>query len=687
MSDAVIWVNGLTGSDANDGLSPNSQKRSFAAAMQAARVAALAGYSNIDVKFYGNNVLQYFCAATEYWGNAYNVSGRVTLSSYGDGKARISGGIKKTGFVQGPSQGLYVAPCLERPRTVHSGARRKMVRASLGADNDFYRINSWATPSQSVLINTALAPSPAAILAGLEMVILMGWSKSFLRVQSAADAGGGLTRVFFEVPERDVEFAKGDLSAPGLNSSFAFGPFHIDGDRFWFENAREYANVQGSWHCDGSTIQVGLPPGCNSVEQLEAEGVYVGGISTCLNFYGASMANPVRNIVLRDLIFEYFDWQVPNTQGYVGYGGGLSLYDNSGTLGFLNTPAAVNVQLIDGFLSEGCEYRDLGTVGIRGLGFRNMRLEGNAFANVAASAWRIDAYNPPESILGIKLNEVDDGLYHHNNVIVDCSVVYTGAAAFAGNFSSFSCESNDFVRLPSIGLNVGNGGRGNATWVGKASIGLNLFQETMQVTADGGAAYFNTNMSGRSKPAPVQSQNAAIDVWCNHFLNHYKAVYHSHTQDYAPCVYGDLETSDMWVRHNIIENASLAFQENCSLFNLFENNVLINVGRERRSAYSGYNIFDPVTGLNTLYQPPLSKPPTVDDNNKMFGLGPYAGAAFQVRQPFLIADDVIDVSGEYNTLSTFRNNGPNVEPSPLHMGAPKAIREKYSQYIKERFVS
>lgn len=680
----TVWLN-TYGSDSANGLSPESPKRTFAAAMQALRVAAATAAA--DVTLYVAGGQDHFVDGASYWTTGNNPpNGIVHVKPYGSSaRPWFSGGVPVTGFEQTTQAGIFEASFTGKPRHVWQGRRRNMFRSRLGEANPSYAVFAWDTPSQSLLISSALVPSAAAVADnGLELVVAIGWSKSFLRVFDIVNAGGGLHRVFSKFPENLVEFAKGDLSAPGLLAPFAYGPYHFAGQRFWFENTRQFCDVQGAWHASGSKLRIGTPQGVSSLAQLEHEGIIAGSTPTAFVLSASSVSAPIVPFVFNGIGFKHFDWNTPNDEGYVGYYDGLRLtYNPVGpSLGFGSVPAIIEGYNARGLQLIDCVVADVGGAGVRAFGFKDFTIESSAFVNVASSSVLASSsvsIDAPAN--GLDPSEISSGFNVRDSVFVDSGATYTGSAIADNCARDTDISYNTFLRGTDGAFSCGFGSRTGGTWASNVKVSWNEFKDLMNFTTDGGAVYFNGNLNGAVATAVPLPHKARVDVFANKFSNIRKSD-KDPSGGKTSSFYADLGSTAIWVRQNWFVDCDIAFQENCTLFNRFESNCVGTGVQTRVVSYAGYNSYSPVTGTFTLYEPPLENPPSLTSIAKFDGTGLWTGRAFKdIQRGFATPQEVIDPQGVYQSSSFYADNSvTTVVPKTGHGASAKTL-EKFKEYL------
>lgn len=678
----TVWLNNQ-GSDLNSGLSSSYPKRTFASAMAALRSAG--AITSGDVTLYIAGSQDHYIDTAEFWVSSNNpVNGAVKIRPYGSGRPWLSGGERVSGFSATSQQGVVEALFTGKPRHVWQGARKTMFRARLGQSNPLYSAFEWDTATKSMLISSSLVPSLAALMRGdLEMLISIGWSKSFLRVFSISDAGSGLHRVFFKYPENVVEFAKGDLANPGAGIPFSYGPYHQAAQRFWWENSREFCNVQGSWHANGSTLALGIPNGVASIVQLEDEGVFAGKTQTALVLYSPSILQPVGPFDIEGIGFKHFDWSAPNESGYVGYYDGLRLtYDTStSSLAFSQVPAVIEAYNTQGFRVHDCVVLDVGGVAIRAFGYKDLKINGNAFVNVASSSIIASSSCSVDApVQGLDPNILSRGLYIKDNVFVDSGNTYTGSAVADNCALDSYISNNNFLRGTDGAISVGFGARTKGGWPINVNVSFNDIDGVMSYTTDGAAVYFNGNINGSVPTAVPLPHNSKVNFFANKIKNVRKSGFDP-SGGKTSAFYVDLGSSAVWARQNWIIDCDVAFQENCALFNRVTDNRIENTSLNQFISYAGYNSYDADTKQFTLYEAPTENPASAISLAKFNGTGQWAGRAFKDIQPFSTPQAVLSPLGVYNTLSLYeRNNALSLVPL-TGFGASIQTKLRFSEYL------
>jgi hypothetical protein len=691
-----IFCNSRDGNDANTGASAGDAVQSVPVAL--AKIRALLTITVVDVEllFYGENGVRitYNFEATQYWteADAHAAGKRVRFGAYGTGTPywtacdRVSGWEADSGstnprIVRAPLTGSHCDVWLEDGTP--------LVRSRLGRFNDYYRIELWEPGTVSVIISTALVPY-VQTYSGMVMAIQMGWALSYLRVADIVPATvvgySDVSRVTFEA-EGVVEFAKAD---GGLGSLFPFGPFHNDlGQRFWWENKEEFLVYEtGQWWHNTNTGQlyVHLPSHIEDAAALDALGVFVSnGLSTLFAIGSSADGLFVEGFDLEDIGVMRVGYNLPASEGYIGYGVGLSFYNNAGTIAFHQIPPAILIYRSRSVGIRRNYFREIGGVAFGSYyGLSDIDFDGNAFARIGACAVVFNAVKTPFS--GMEVEDQATRLRFTNNVAFDTGYLYVGTCFVIGPWNYARVLRNRVSNCTDDAFAINTGARLTPMWTRDILVMDNDVDTVMTMTTDGGAFYASGNLNGRHlvEHTPVHPTGPCLRFIRNRVRNVRRSGYDP-GGGHVGCFYPDLGSEGVIIAQNYAENCDLFFLENCSLWNTVVDNCLIDVDEVDRIFYSGFNdVRDTEEGLETTtYLPPLNNPPNADDIAKFNGTGLYVGRAFKDVIPFpTIQHCFKGTTQDYESLSSRFNNGPFVKVNMAHVGPDAATLARFPELLQ-----
>lgn len=733
-----LYLDGINGNDASSGLTEALAKKTHGAAWTLlAATLATAPADSVRLLIRGDGA-EYTVATTSYLAATQNLPGasdRIIIQGYGETRPYYNA---RTPLADGWTDvrlGVIrrALPPGANIRSLWMANGTHLTRSQEGRFNPFYKVFSWDEDTNSLLISSALVPN-VTDFSKLELVVVEGWSKSFLRVFGIADAGSGLHRVFIDEPPQFIEFTKGNYNqgSPGLGMPFAFGPYHAPGQHMWWEGAQEFCYGASTWTVEGGYIYVGLPPSMrNAADFMAAGGALIpNGLSTAFNLFGSSGAARVRNVHLDNVGFEGFDWNVPNAEGYVGYLSGAALVNNAGTYGFRNIPAAVETTWTSGLNVTRCHFRDIAGMGLRGTTPQHIAVEnGNVFEYIGASAvcygWGGSNFAAPAN------DDLNYQCWLRGNTFRNIGHTYCGSAAFVSAWLSLLCEHNSFEDCADDGLGIGTGALVNGNAYGDWTVRWNSFKRVMQVVVDGAAIYLTGNPCGTRVFGPsMQPFHRTARIYGNYFEDIRNSGNDPQGGE-AACIYFDLGVQGALAYCNFAKRCDVFFVENCSPWNTCTSNRLEQVLHEHLTFYSGYNVEDGAGGY-TFHAAPYSNPPTGTitgearwkgiynpvgnystgdviaantggfwsgyqalratvgdaphaspadwvafhpvgyDMDSFYGTGAYTGRSFkELVGGFALPEDVINTDGTYNSNSLVTGNGPTVPIDVSNAGVPR----------------
>jgi NPCBM-associated, NEW3 domain of alpha-galactosidase/Carbohydrate esterase 2 N-terminal len=228
---------------------------------------------------------------------------------------------------------------------------------------------------------------------------------------------------------------------------------YVDGKQDTSQNFTE--NTSGNTRLAQQVVYSvqGLPRGTHTVKIVKTGGTYL-----TIDGFGVipNAINPVRNIAVRHIAFEYSTWNLPETTGYIDNQAGV-LWDTSGATPTPTiVPAAVTVSRGSGITFTGDTFGHLGATGVDlADGTQNSGVYNSVITDTAGG--------------GVSVGEVDD--YFQNNralmtagdTIADNVISYVGqdysdtVGVWAGYTRDLTITHNDIGHTPYSGMSIGWG--------------------------------------------------------------------------------------------------------------------------------------------------------------------------------------------------------------------------------------
>ncbi|MBP2479652.1 hypothetical protein JOF53_008524 [Crossiella equi] len=393
----------------------------------------------------------------------------VTWQAAPGATPRVSGGEPVTGWTaHDPGANIWVAPV---PRGVDS--RQLYVdgtlapRASIGISRNDVRI----TPTGMTITNPALnylATLPQQNR--IELESLNSFTDRFSPVQSIS----GSTITMQQPAWRNNNWGYDTLAKP-----FAGGSLTL-------HNAYSFLRTAGQWYLDPAAgrLYYKIAAGQSPV----GRDIVLPRLTSLVRMSG-SHANPVRDITVRDLVFEHTTWLQPGTSaGYANQQSGTFIATahqmpadfltscQSGCRQFEaarnswgQVPAAVQVSAATGINLSGNTFRHLGQVGLGigndanahqsgvGLGAANITVSRNTFTNlsgggIVVGGVRPDAHHPASPAL------VNRDITIRNNLVTEVAKDYKDMAGILATYVTRGLiEHNEVSNLAYDGIDIGWG--------------------------------------------------------------------------------------------------------------------------------------------------------------------------------------------------------------------------------------
>lgn len=466
-----VWVS-TTGNDSNDG-SKNHPKLTIQSAIRQVRemrrlkVDGIERGINIIIKGGTYNLYEPLYIRPEDSGTKYSPT---TITNAKDDEVIISGGIDVTNWKK--SGGLWVAdvpdfngiPINFRQMWVDG---RKAVRARDVVDFEKMHRIVGNDPINEILWVPSKAVKPILNAPYPEMVLHEMWCIANLRIKSI-ELHGDSAAVRFHNPESKIQFEHpwpSPMTEPGRES-----PFYLT-------NAKELLDQPGEWFHDIKTNKVYYYP--LPSEDMRSVKVTIPVIETLVEVEG-TLDRPVKNIVFKNINFNYTTWMRPSEKGHVPLQAGMYLkeayrltpqmerpdgnhkLDNQDWLG--RSAAAVVLSGTKDINFEGCSFEHLassaldyewGNKGgtVKGCLFRDIGGNGLVVGSFSPGAHETHyPYNPTDS------RELCSGQTISNNLFTDITNEDWGCVSIcAGYVDNINIEHNDISETSYTGISLGWG--------------------------------------------------------------------------------------------------------------------------------------------------------------------------------------------------------------------------------------
>lgn len=681
--------------DSGDGLSLGSAKKTVAAMDALVKAFIPSATDDIEILIEGGPAYTadptryYNITASFGWSQANNhpVAGKtITWKARQDGVPGITARTAVTGWEAAPGlPGLVRAPFTGSIRNLWMTGRR-LQRTSYGRLNDAARVIAWDEANDWPTVPTAQLPTVLS-WSGVEIEVVIGWSKSIFRIASVNDLGGGVSAIVPMEPERTAEFTHKNN-----------GPFRqlAAGNRFWFRNAKTFLTAPGDWYHDTSDSHIYMvpPTGLTTAAEVEAAGVWAPNSATgFMTLFGAaSYLDPLKSVAFKDLRFMHFGYNTPNTEGFVGFlYDGVAWADNAGVMTFRRLPAVLTVARTQSIEIDRCEFVGIAALGIdRYFANKDLHITRCLGAQLGASL------TGGNGATGTQFEAMTSGeqtlrAVREDNVMVDLGLDYPTSASFGGAMGLSRVNHNSVKRCNGGGVQIGTGGRTNGVpWTYRNEAKRNRIADVLLEVHDAGHIYIGGNQCRHSARTPsplIYPPYETVTVSGNWMTAGGASSWHTNDPNggHQIAVYFDL---GVWAGinvGNIADGVETPMQENCSGANLHSGNYWVNYNpaltRGYRVNHSGFNVYDAATGTSTFYTPPW--------NNPLVGADVANWATFQTLGIITPLDAFLTPGtteaydgGKFNSSSIF---GENFTPIvlPEGTGANPLLLERYGAYCND----
>ncbi|MBD3321247.1 MAG: hypothetical protein GF350_09150 [Chitinivibrionales bacterium] len=431
--------------------------------------------------------------------------------------ASISGGVRISGWtVHDSSANIYTAswdrPGLDSPgfRQMYVDGKR-CIRARepnlhprdendyyLGnRETDYHELLSWVSMQNGFVVDTAevnhwlpLIPSDD-YLRLVEAGIMVEWEKFFLRLEGFTFTAGEAT--FYPQAREQIVLMKNPY------------PPKIPGQRYHFENALAFVDAEGEFFVDPFTRKVFYKP--RAVEgDLSASTIIVPAVDTLVKIEprgedqsgpddDSRLDTPVKNIVFKNLIFEYTTWMRPSIAGHIPVQAeDYSVLLDDGSRRYHRALGNVYLKACDSIRFERNVFQHMGATALDlHFGCHDNVIIGNVFYDISANGIAegdlhdstVHPVADPENAKRLNArNSITD------NYVYNTGQCYTGAVGIQSGFADGSYIAHNEVHgLPYSGICFGWHGGYSGTAAQNNIIRGNLVHDVMRLMHDGGAIY------------------------------------------------------------------------------------------------------------------------------------------------------------------------------------------------------
>jgi Right handed beta helix region len=421
------------------------------------------------------------------------------------GTAVISGGRTLTGWTktkdgnyQAKTQGLnfrqlYIqGKRMIRARTPNQGNYFKVKGdPALPLDNPRAVYSSYDAKNKRIGLSCA---DLKGVPMGAEQVIQHPWNQSRLRLAGykCINNANDFAWSSYRQPEQNVFFDK-----VGDTTQYNGQPYH-------WEGAKVFLDSPGEWFLDGNKKIVYYRP--FSGEKITQATVPV--LETLVDIKGSNInyggdrpggTSPVHDLEFAGLVFQDSGWTLPDTQGYVGWQGGISFISQggktiSGDHQLDPTANAFKLSFTKDILLENNRFQNLGGNGINlFLGNTRTDLVGNTIADVSGNCITVEGALMNSGDIGEQV--IDNKIL--NNQISRCAQDYYGSVGIGAFFvDKLKIARNEIFDMPYTGISLGWGWTKEKTNLKNNLVSQNKIYDVMKLLNDGAGIYTLSKQPG-----------------------------------------------------------------------------------------------------------------------------------------------------------------------------------------------
>ena len=285
-------------------------------------------------------------------------------------------------------------------------------------------------------------------------------------------------------------------------------PYLNVGDQYFhLENNIEFLDYDHEWFLDKKTgnLFVYLE---DTLDDMNHKKVIVPELDNLMKITG-KQNNPVQDITIQNLTFEYTNWILPDkiglniTQAVIFYDYGTSQPNNGG----------IYVNNARNIIFKNNQVQNFGANGVMFYSnVKNSQITGNVIKNISCNGITIDwKWDLSDTLSTSNCSNIEV----NNNLITKIGTDYSSAVGvFVGLGDSVIIEHNHLYDLPYTGISVGVGHTLKNTNLKNNKIRFNYLDHTMSLLSDGAAIYTMSNQPGTEINNNV-IQNITRSFWSN----------------------------------------------------------------------------------------------------------------------------------------------------------------------------
>lgn len=342
---------------------------------------------------------------------------------------------------------------------------KKAIRAKSMNGNLMDRILSWNKKEQTCWIATSKS-WPLQNLNGVEMFIHQWWAIAILRIKKAEKSGDSI-KLFFHQPESRIQ-SEHPWPAPWISKETGNSAFYL-------ANAIQFLDEPGEWYLDMAAHKIYYWPRLN--ENMLTATVVAPSLETLVKIEG-TIDNPVSNIYIKGLSFQYTGWLRPSQQGHVPHQAGMYMteayrlkpagtkdkptLDNQAWIGRPAAAVEINFAGKTGF--ENCRFQHLASTGIDyNKAVHDNFIRGNLFKDIGGTAILAGVYSDAATEIHLPYNpkderEVCDKMTISNNLVTDATNEDWSCVGIGLGYTKHSLvEYNEVENVSYSGISMGWG--------------------------------------------------------------------------------------------------------------------------------------------------------------------------------------------------------------------------------------
>ena len=418
---------------------------------------------------------------------------QIEYTSYGDGKAVLTGGKKIEGWeIHDEEKNIYkayVGKEIQSRQLFVNGVRANRARSEGGFINYSVDENGYLCDNTELLEYEH--PED------MEILIHVAWTTPRCGIKTISEEDDRV-RVTPDKAAWDILWGR------SLNSFQQCRP----NNPYYYENAYELLDKEGEWYLNSHDGYLYYKP--RAFDNIDTAEIIMPVTEQLIKINGSEYL-PVENICFDNIEFAYATWLRPNSE--VGHCSNQNNTIWEGEMDKIYYPdGAIDVECATNIDFRNCTFTKLGTIALKmHRGVQECDIEENIFYDLSAAAIVVsDRYG--------EANTTENDVFVNRDIIIKNNLIHhigqdfhDSAALTTGYVMNTKISDNEIFDVPYSGFHLGF--VNNENYISGLRVTDNYLHDYMNKMTDGGGIYMFSSTAGTKENPNIISGNYVTGGW------------------------------------------------------------------------------------------------------------------------------------------------------------------------------